>query len=286
MGFRRFTSVCLVLLLSGCSSKLAYNNLDWLAYWYVSDYIELTDAQSRSVKDKLQSILDWHRVDQLPKYNSELMALKQGISANSVNMERVSEVIEFIRSSWLVLRQRVVQESVPLIPSLSPQQVEHLFEKLSEQNSASVAELATDSEKRFEARYEKVLELANDYLGSVSEQQKLVLELYVGSTVDTRSLFLAGNRALQLDAKENLLEFLGAPSADRLAKMSEILNHPENYRSEYFKRSTLENRQLTTLMLFDLLKSLSDEQKRHLIERLEEWLALIDALMLKAKEPT
>ena len=34
-----------VMFLASCSSKLAYNNLDWWVYWYMDDYIELKDEQ-------------------------------------------------------------------------------------------------------------------------------------------------------------------------------------------------------------------------------------------------
>ena len=34
-----------LLALTGCSSKFAYNNFDWLVYWYVDDYVELTNEQ-------------------------------------------------------------------------------------------------------------------------------------------------------------------------------------------------------------------------------------------------
>jgi len=49
------------LVLTGCSSKLAYNNLDWLIYWYMDDYVELNDSQEAIFDIKLEGWIDWHR---------------------------------------------------------------------------------------------------------------------------------------------------------------------------------------------------------------------------------
>ena len=38
-------TILLLVSVTGCSSKFAYNNLDWLVYWYVDDYIEFSDQQ-------------------------------------------------------------------------------------------------------------------------------------------------------------------------------------------------------------------------------------------------
>jgi len=38
-----------VVFLSACSSKLAYNNLDWWVYWYLDDYIELKEDRKKSL---------------------------------------------------------------------------------------------------------------------------------------------------------------------------------------------------------------------------------------------
>ena len=42
---RSLLVVVFIIFLTSCSSKLAYNNLDWWVYWYMDDYIELKDEQ-------------------------------------------------------------------------------------------------------------------------------------------------------------------------------------------------------------------------------------------------
>ena len=45
----------LSILLTGCSSKFAYNNIDWLMYWYIDDYVEL-DKSQKSLLDGVLGI--------------------------------------------------------------------------------------------------------------------------------------------------------------------------------------------------------------------------------------
>ena len=44
------TGVLAVLLLGGCVVRVVYNQLDWLALWYVEDYFDLDPAQAHIVK--------------------------------------------------------------------------------------------------------------------------------------------------------------------------------------------------------------------------------------------
>jgi len=43
-----------VMFLASCSSKLAYNNLDWWVYWYMDDYIELKDEQEEKFDEAVK----------------------------------------------------------------------------------------------------------------------------------------------------------------------------------------------------------------------------------------
>lgn len=51
-------------LLSACSSSFIYNNLDWLLYWYLDDYITLTSEQRSQLDDRVETWQAWHRITQ------------------------------------------------------------------------------------------------------------------------------------------------------------------------------------------------------------------------------
>jgi len=72
---KKIIVIGLVLLLSGCSTKFVYKNLDWLVYWYVDDFVELSDEQERMVDVKLATWLEWHKNTEIPKYVAHLNEL-------------------------------------------------------------------------------------------------------------------------------------------------------------------------------------------------------------------
>jgi len=285
MRFRHLIAICLLCLLSACSSKLAYNNLDWLSYWYVSDYIDLTGKQSSAVKDKLRSILKWHRTTHVPQYKDQLKTLKQDIESDRVTRESATMVMKFIRNSWTELRAKFVSGAIDLIPTLTLVQAEELFDNLAAKHEDDLEEIPDSPEKRFERRFEKLEELTEDYLGSITDQQKLILELYLGSSFDTRKAFLEGNGRMQQDLKADVVSFVKQPSQELLEIISSKLNNPEQYRSDEFKFNVAENRKLLSVMLADLAATLTPDQKVFLVNKIQNWIQLTDGLTHDEKEP-
>ena len=56
---RSLLVVVFIIFLTSCSSKLAYNNLDWWVYWYLDDYVELNERNySDNTPEELKSVLD------------------------------------------------------------------------------------------------------------------------------------------------------------------------------------------------------------------------------------
>lgn len=278
MRFRHLITIVLFLSVSACSSKLAYNNLDWLSYWYVSDYIDLTDDQSTAVKDRLRVIHQWHRRDQLPRYEARLNTLKQEIEADRISPVSVATAMAFIRDSWFQLRGQVVSSAMDLLPTLSSVQAEELFANLAEKNKSDLAELSKETDKRFEYRYEKLEELIEDYLGQVTDQQKLILELYIGSSFDTKQAYLEGNQRMQADLKAEVLAYIKQPSQNLLETIRKKLNQPDKYRSNEYKLYVAENRKLVSVMLSDLAVTLTADQKVFLINKIQDWIRLTEEL--------
>mgnify|MGYP000627303891 FL=1 len=60
-----------LILLVGCSNQMAYNHFDWLVSWYVDDYVELNNQQEEKLQAGLNSLLVWHRQDELPVYQNQ-----------------------------------------------------------------------------------------------------------------------------------------------------------------------------------------------------------------------
>lgn len=60
--------ICLLLLASCNSTRLAYNNLGWLINWKVSDFIPLNSAQKTWLSEEVKAHQAWHCSTEIPRY--------------------------------------------------------------------------------------------------------------------------------------------------------------------------------------------------------------------------
>ena len=71
-------------MLSGCSAtQLIYNRVDILVRWYLDDYVSLDSEQQERFDARLETLLDWHRREELPAYvvllDDALIILDDGV---------------------------------------------------------------------------------------------------------------------------------------------------------------------------------------------------------------
>jgi len=164
--------VCLTFL-HGCSSKFAYNNADWLANWYIDDYLDLNHDQNRLIKKELQSTLIWHRQTQLPLYKQSLLSVSNDLTDLPISASVWRQHINKIAVFWDISRNQLSSQASKLVPLLSQDQVDYLFNKLHEKNLSRLEEFNDQTiEKYKEQRFEKLSDSLEDYLGSLTTQQQ------------------------------------------------------------------------------------------------------------------
>src|SRR5262245_31677164 len=74
------TSVLLFLLtLAGCATSLLYNHADWLIVRQLDGYFDLSRSQKAFVYAKLDGILERHRHEALPRYESIVQEVKRRV---------------------------------------------------------------------------------------------------------------------------------------------------------------------------------------------------------------
>lgn len=274
----RLVFVISLLALTACSSKLAYNNLDWLAYWFIADDVELNEPQSTLLESQLSELLDWHRQVELPKYQSRLMQLREQILADKVQAIDWSELMAFIQQRWLALRDRSTDLAMEQIPSLSEVQILELFLALDESNQERLEEVERDEDKRFEQRYEQLEKTARGLLGSINEEQALLLELFLGASVDTRLLYAESMVTMRSQLKLDLLDYQQSPSSQKLGAIKQTMLEPERFQSNLLLGYRQENRIQGAELLTSLALTLTQQQKQHLVDELNDWIELIDEL--------
>lgn len=169
-----FALTVLVLGLAGCTTKLAYNYLDWAMMWKVERLVSLDAEQKQQTKQALQEFHAWHRKTQLVQYAQYLSQLEkrigQGppITAKEVHAE--TDKIQLLLDQSLT---RMLPDISRVLRTLSDQQVSELLDSLTEEREEYVEEHIDISEKKRLKKRQKDLEKhLTRWLGKLTRQQK------------------------------------------------------------------------------------------------------------------
>lgn len=265
-------------LLGGCSSKLAYNNIDWLLYWYLDDYIELEKEQKGLLDSKLEAWLVWHRSSELDVYQRHLQALQQQLSSNTLDAERWLEHFELARGHWFRARDKISPELINMAVAVNDGQIISLFETLEKENAKREKKRAKNSpEERQEERRENIEGQVKDWIGRLSSEQKALVAIHSAQLGSTFEDWMAYRRSIQNKAKTLLLQ-----RNENLHFQQELLylvQHPEEYQQQSYIDKSQTNRVIFADMLEQISESLSAKQRKKSIKKLQGLIEDLDDLV-------
>lgn len=107
----------LLALLSACSAvKLAYNNGHELAWWWLTDYIDVKGEDRTSLRQAVHQLHEWHRREQLPTY-VEMLRSWQAPMGGDLNTEQVCRMADDVlqRAAALAAAVQVLEPPALLV---------------------------------------------------------------------------------------------------------------------------------------------------------------------------
>lgn len=261
--------LCMMCLtLSGCSSKFAYNNIDWLMYWYIDDYIDLDRQQKSSLEPKVQQWLVWHRSEQLQQYAAQLQTLKQQISEGVVTPGQWLAHMEGAKQHWVSLRDEVSPGLVSLAPQLSDEQIDSLFDALEEKNRDRIEDReGQTAQQRLAMQIEDIQQQAKEFIGRLTPKQYQLVEEYAQRFESSFEDWISYRRNIQRDTRILMLEH--RHEVDFQPKLLEVMLQPENYQDTAFRQKSAFNSQVYSELLAALSQSLSKKQRTKAIKELQ-----------------
>lgn len=257
---------------------MAYNNADWLAHWYIGDYLDLSRDQDRYLEAELESVLMWHKRTQLSQYRQQLVAL-----SNDLDHLPISEqvwLIHFnqITDHWYRLRHELSIRAASLAPQLDEQQVNYLFAKLAENNKEQLESFNEKSVEEYrEDRLERLLDILENYLGSINKQQKNAVALFVDQAIITEQQRFDSKVKLQAAMKQVFISNLKAEqSVTLIEELFKLMNNPDQFKSDVLSDAYSYNRQLLLNMLQSITASLDKNQVLYFKGEINDLIQLID----------
>lgn len=254
-----------VLLVSGCSSRFIYNQLDTFASWYFESLVSLNDGQRTELRAWLESTLAWHRSSELTRYAAFLNDLAAS-AAQPGDHDSYDAVRKRFEGLVADLAAKTAPEASHLLLTLSPQQLDELVANLAEKTRESTEENAEAvAAHEWQPRQIKsITKQVKRWTGSVSPEQKQIVATIVSELEPTYLEWAESQEAWRNALRDALLtrdmESEGGPPP----RVLELLTEPSHAWTEAYSQKVARNRERYLRLFGELDASLSATQRTHL----------------------
>lgn len=269
--------IMLSFLLSACSSSFVYNNIDWLLYWYVGDYVDFSSDQKATLDERIASWQNWHRSTELIKYQAQLKNLRAKLDSGPLNHEQWFNEFDEAQQHLHRFRTKIAPELADIAQQLSPEQIEGILSEWKKKRQERQVEFdERTEEERLRRREERLVESVEDNIGKLDQRQANIVKKYVLEFIPTSNERTAYQTTLQ-DAVRDIFA-----NRDKLVfkqQLVALISNPDQYKTFQYQAASEQNTHLYAQMLAELNLTLTQEQKRKLDAQLEEWISLIDDLV-------
>jgi hypothetical protein len=258
----------LLLLLAGCT-RLLLAQLDWVAVWYVDGYFDLTPRQEAIVRDSVRRNVGTFRSRDLPDFLRVLAGLRADLE-RPVTPAMVDRRIGELESLGQRAASLFVPDSVVLLRTLSPPQVEELFATLAD-NTAELADDysgSTPAERR--ARQQKqVGKFVRRMTGSLSAEQDALVRRHVDRLHDLAPQWIDRRQAWQRAFRASLAGERRYPEFDQ--QVAGLILAPDQFDSPGYRARVAENRAVLCALVAELFATLTPAQRAHVADEIRAY---------------
>ena len=258
------------VLTSGCTTKLAYDFLDWGLYWELKDYVKFTRDQRLLVKDEISQLIDWHRSEELPQYADQLEKLSKELKSG-ITVEQLEESYNNLRDSWQRIVIKTLPAAVDIISNLNDEQVNDFFEMLIEKEGDDAKKIEKGTNARtLKKREAYVSKKIVDVIGKLNEDQKSLIAQWALSMKPTKELSLAQAIQWRTRMQPVLAERHNKQQLEN--NLMVLFANPDQLRSTSYRRVIEKNKRLIMQLLFDLNQTLTNQQRSKLVKKLKSYI--------------
>ena len=275
-------ALAVAAVIASCSkTTFVYNQLDKIIPWYLNRLVSLDYEQEVLLDSLLQTLLDWHRTEELPTYKDLLVRLNNQLDGE-IKEIHLMELEERAELAWTRLERRSLDGLLLLGSSLNSRQLDQFFDSLKKQQAEyeekylirNNAEFAKDAE-------EEILSFSKNYLGPLNASQIESVKLASVQLKRSDQIWLS-ERARWLDRVQIIMaRNRGWEDKMRNLILTRDANLSEDYRSVYDR-----NASVIRAVFVELLNSASEKQKQKLKRKIARWIDDISSLVdLPIKNP-
>lgn len=262
------------LSVAGCTTTLFYNHADWLIARQLDGYFDLSRPQKTFLYERLDSILDHHRHEALPRYEAVLqqagLRIERGLTRDDLDWAFAQ--YDHLKSE---LFARFVPDGADFVRLLKEPQMARLRKSL-QQRLAREEELLRDgTQARLAKRMERIMALAQDWLGHLSHTQEEEIVRLSMNFPDVLPAWYAH----QIQRNEQLIEILEARyDQQTMNRLYEWMVEQEKRADPKFLEEAQQLRNRIAELVITLDRLATVEQRRHVLSKIEELAKTIHGL--------
>ena len=270
------------LSLSACSIKFAYNNVDRLVRWQMSDYLDLNEAQRDYLQAELKTLMAWHRTQHLPQYAALMYELADQWS-DGVTEAQIDALFVQMFAWGDEIEERGMPLAIDILTSMTDEQVAALPRKLEKSNLEWSEDERDKPLEKIQSQWAKEFEdVLERFTGRLIQPQRDYLQRRAGAYQPERVLWAEYRRRWQAD----LLKLLEkrADEAQFAVQFRALVAAREDYYGEEFTRVSDENTLLGQEIAAYLLSNLTEKQAERFADSLRELAEDFEELSAQARD--
>lgn len=266
----------LITVITACSFKSVYNNLDYLIPEYAEDIVSLDDVLQEEFEHRTLVLLNWHRNTQLNQYADWLTGIQQDIGPQ-LTQQQVLLRLKQAEQFWLSLAVKINHEMALLLPMLNQQQQAELFSNLTEKNEDFREEYVDiDETQRREEYYDDLYNSYENWFGDLSEQQEQLIKPAAGELVSTMAVRLQQ----RLKWQNGIQTILSSTESneEKSRQLREFFAEFEISSNPEMQQKSEVNNNILARLTVEIVHSVSPEQKDFFISKTNEYIRMFREL--------
>lgn len=270
-------------LLAGCSTRLAYNNLDWLTVRWVDRQVSLDEDQRALLRELIEAQQPWHCATQLDDYQAWIDEVRLDLLSDRLDQQRFVQHGDRLAAFGRALAERIQPTLVELAMSFDDDQVDQVLVSLDERIDELRDEISTGSTGQWaQARMDGMERGLRRIMGPINPKQRARLERWAGDLEVTRAYQLT-QRIYWRDRIGNAL----ARRHDRgfLDREITALLEPASAWPDDYRQAIETNRRLTLAALEEVVALAEPKQRERFEARLSRLKNDFERLSCRGEAP-
>lgn len=281
----RVASCVLLLLtlftLTACSRVgLAYRNLDLLIPWSLNDYLTMSDSQRSHFDAQLDEHLQWHCVEQLPRYRQWLASLQQMSASPEIRKADLEARFNEAKAAIDDIARRITPSTVQMLRDLDEQQLDELAQALDDdiqERRKKYVDIPLD--KQIRNRHQRMEKRLATWYGSLNPAQQARLLRWSQELGSNNSQWI-DNRALWQNKLKAALLQRQAPEFEQ--RIAELLQRRQQHWTPEYRAIFAHAESAAQALLLDIHRLADARQRQHLQTRLQQLQADFGKIRCKA----